>query len=126
MLLLNINMLIRKEQMDVFEVSAVEGFARKVLPELKSSWPSRCLYWTDDTLLENIKSSIVEARSYKIHGDSYLTEYLHMATMHGFDFPNKEDHAWALIILNDDELTVAEKIESLQHAIITARETSKQ
>jgi len=110
---------VRPEQLDALARPADEAFAREVLPELKTAWPSRCVQRDDEVLLAEIVAGISDARRFGVTADEAVVEYLHILFLFGPGFPHREADEWARTILTDETLPQTLRVVRLHNAAVS-------
>lgn len=98
-------LIIRKEQMGVFEEVALKNFEDRMVIHLGKFFPEQCAALGDDGIREAIRYGIERAESYGIVDERDVCKYIDLTIVFGRDFDESPGTAWASSILNDEFLT---------------------
>lgn len=104
---------IRQEQMDEFEKFQFERFVREALKFARETWSEEFGEQGEEAARELILDSVNMAETYNIDQEDQVLAFLNMRYALGSEFPDSDEFAWALAILEDDDLDGDEKIERL-------------
>ncbi len=97
-------LIIRKEQMDVFEAEAVRSFEARVAEHLKKKFPKHCEAMGDEALTKVVESGRERAATYGLQGERSVRLYLELMLMLGSGFDQDPQLPWAAAALGNREL----------------------
>ncbi len=110
-------LIIRKEQIEVFEKIAMHRFEDTVFEIIIEEYPVKCEEPGEDQVRESIKTGIIKAKKYDIEIEAYVAEYIKIMHELSFDFDESTDTQWAADILNNADINEKTKIEELRNNI---------
>jgi hypothetical protein len=120
-LCLNIMLVIRDAQMEVFRALAERNFEALAMEHLKSLFPSECAARGDDAVLESIRVGVNKARGYELATEIHLLRYLRVMFVLGDGFDEQSN--WAREILTDPELSPETKSSELIYGVVSGQIT---
>lgn len=98
-------LVIRKEQIAVFEEIAQKNFERELLDHLKKFIPKHAEAVGNDQLIDTVSLGIERAREYGFTNRGPVQFYVEMMCLFGCDFDTDPQLPWAGEILKDEEIT---------------------
>ena len=107
-------LVIRKEQIDVFEKKITEEFYKRMINRLSNTYPEETSAISDESLLAMITSASVKAESSGIVEEEDVQRFLGCMVMHGPDFDRESAHPEVQEILADAGLNAEEKVELIE------------
>jgi hypothetical protein len=94
-------LIIRKEQMQVFEQAAVQSFESRMVEHLKKEFPKHSEAMGDAALLEVVRCGRERAATYGLAGERSVRLYLELMLMLGSGFDQDPQLPWAADILRN-------------------------
>lgn len=82
-------MIIRNEQMDVFQEDLNKKFARRISPTIRSKYPDETSELTDEELVEYLDRTTTRAQSYGLTTDNELLTFIRLTLTISEDFDGK-------------------------------------
>jgi hypothetical protein len=106
-------LIIRKEQIKVFEEYTLQRYKARILVHLMEIWPERCRELGEEYVRESIEKGIKSATSYGITAENDVVGYIDLMYVLSMDFDADPTMHWAASILQDQDLLPHKKIEML-------------
>lgn len=106
-------LIIKKEQMEIFKTLLTQEFENKMLHHLSSVFPEQTIDLDDKELLQLIQTGINKSKKYAIEMESDICRYLESSVLHGWDFDENPNTAWAGEILQDQSISAREKMDKI-------------
>ena len=107
-------LIIRKEQMEAFEQSAIRNFENEMVRHMKKFSPLHCKVIGDNGVREVIRLGIDRAEKYSLTNRGPVRFYIELMFMFGSDFDTDPQLPWAGKILNDpmamDQMEQADQV----------------
>ena len=97
--------IIRKEQMEVFEEDARQNFEDEMVEHIKHFSPAHCESIGDDAVREVVKDGIQRAEAYGFTNRGPVRFFIETIFLLGSYFDTDPQYPWAAKILNDIEIT---------------------
>ncbi|MGD0524213.1 MAG: hypothetical protein ABSE49_03660 [Polyangiaceae bacterium] len=97
-------LVIRREQLDVFEEAARAHFVRRAVEHLQRTLPAHCASMTPGALRASARHAVTRARSYGITAEVDVLTYLNVMYMLGFEFDTDPRFSWASEWLREPEV----------------------
>ena len=98
-------LIIRKEQMEVFDTIFVNRFRDSMLKHFKENFPEETQYFTQDQMNRFILDGVNEGYEYGLTSKQDLCVFLNVKILLKVSGPISEsEHDWAVDILNNDSL----------------------
>ena len=107
-------LIIRKEQMDVFEKYATSVFNNKMISHLRNAYPEQTSAISDEDLSVLVQGGSEKAEFYGIVEDSDVQHFLGYMVLYGADFDSDRDYPEVQEILNDFRMDGEEKIDLIE------------
>jgi hypothetical protein len=101
---------IRNEQMLVFRRNLEHEFIERLADRLEIVFPDRAAALGRAAVEKQAGSAYSRARSYGLNSKSDVIRFVDVDFVVGADFENAPDMKWALLMLQDDDLSPANKI----------------
>lgn len=114
-------LVIRKEQMDVFQKEEIRNFENRMLKHLRSVFPIQTRIIKDDELLKLIQAGINNSRKYDIKMEWDIRRYLECSVLYGWDFDKNPKTKWATEILNDKTIDARKKMDKIEEFDVNVR-----
>lgn len=97
-------LIIRKEQMDIFEDNMIKHFEDRLVAHVNSHFPDKSRELGDEHLRTMINNGVQRAKIYKVLFERDIAKYVHLVFAFHEDFDKDPELPWAAQILNDDTL----------------------
>ena len=95
---------IRPEQINAFQVSAIENFIDSVVPHLREFFPETCADLGEPDTRAVVRLGIEMAQSYGIDREVFFCEFVDLIFLFGIDFDKDPALPWASEILLDESI----------------------
>lgn len=105
---------IRQEQMDEFEAIQLDRFVAEALAYLRSVWTEEIEELGEEESDLFIRESISRATEWGIDRERQVLRLLNVSMAMGPEFPDSEEDAWAIDLLEDDDVDDDQKLEALE------------
>lgn len=117
-------LVIRKEQMKVFEEYTFRSFINRVSDHVVKIWPELCTEMGEVAFKGSIERGIKSAFAYGINTENDIVGYIDLMYIFGFDFTSDPNIPWAIDILLEKNLHPHKKMEMLYEMAEQALEIS--
>ena len=97
-------LIIREEQMNLFERTALDRYKRGLVPHIREHFPKHAGYLGDDGLIEVIEPGIARAGEYGFESQRDLCLFVDLTIMLGAGFDTDPLLPWAAGVLHDLEI----------------------
>jgi hypothetical protein len=97
-------LVIRKEQMVVFEQFAIGNFARRAAQHLQESLPDECTDMGSAALMQTVRAGVRRALAYGLEQELDVLRFLNLMFLLDFNFDTDPRYAWATELLRDTEI----------------------
>ncbi len=112
-------LIIRREQIAVFEKQAEERFIDKMVLHLRTQFPEETATYDDIILRTRIRSELTGAKRFEVVSERSSCYYLNLSIVYGEGFIDLEDNLWMQDYLTDDEVPdVDDRMDRLYQAAI--------
>jgi hypothetical protein len=106
-------LMIRPKQLEMFEETAKQRFADRMVAFLNEEWQRQCAERGEEEVRCSIKTGIARAEKYSLTTENQIAKYINLMYALAFDFDKSPDTPWAGTILNDESLDPNYKIKCL-------------
>jgi hypothetical protein len=106
-------LIIRKEQMALFEARLGQRFRNHVRKHVKEEFPEQIKGMTDPAIDQRISDGIERARLYDVTTERDITLFIDLVFMLGLNFELDRKMAWAKKILGDHSMEGAAKLKAI-------------
>jgi hypothetical protein len=96
---------IRNEQKDALRMPLIIKQIRGLVEHVKTNFPDETAGETDDELFDRIKETLERAEKYDIRAERDVYKYINISMIYGADFDEKEETAWTVDYLNDEDVS---------------------
>ena len=107
---------IRNDQIAALERARLVMFEDKMIDHMRRVYPDWIGQVTPEDLRAFVRHGMERARVYGFETELEIARYLHVMHDLGRDFDESRQHPWAAALLNDAQLTAAEKMDRLRDA----------
>jgi D-mannonate dehydratase len=107
-------MIIRAQQMQVFEAAAMDQFAREMCAHLRAALPEATRGATEVQLQEAVRKAIGESQGFGIDGRFDIQQYLQVVFELGYLTHAERTVDWARDFLQDPEISASDKVNRLE------------
>lgn len=106
-------LIIRKEQMEVFEQAARIAFEERMIAHLRKSFPKKCDDIGDEGVRASIQDAVDRTRKLGVALEYDIERYINHMYALGFDFDTNPDYCWVKQILSDPAIDPSDLMEVL-------------
>ncbi|EDX76624.1 hypothetical protein MC7420_4880 [Coleofasciculus chthonoplastes PCC 7420] len=94
-------LIIRKEQLDVFQNNAINKFYQKTAILFKRLYPNRTNSLDGEALIDFIRRGTAQCRDYGLERECDIQQYIGIMFILGINFSNKVEPDWAKAMMTN-------------------------
>lgn len=106
-------MIIRNSQQNTFAADLQKEFEDKMVIHLPAAFAEEAAGWEEGELREFVRRGIDKAFAYQITIENDVSRFIEYMFCYGEYFDQDENYEWVQPVLNSDDLTGTEKMDSL-------------
>lgn len=107
-------LVIRREQMQVFDEYASKGFEDRLVRHLAERFPDVCREREEASVRETIRNGIERSKGYGITTEFDVARYIELMYLFSEDFDTNPETSWASPVLEDTDLGGHAKMDRLR------------